>query len=255
MGCKTAKQMWDLLEVTHEAAKEHEESEADDEETAMLDVNDVKIGLAHLENDDEEMKVLEQGTAGEQVIQEDAEQNDQVQEQPTQSDQHTVPNPAVSAEDQSDPAAKQPVNQNVEQEHATDVAVGSEEEEDVEEGVEEEVEEVEKEKEDKENKEEKEQDPVPSENIETSEKGEHDRVESQGEKEEQKEALDDNVPHNLCTSSHLILSKLIDLQCQFIAFQDETRVSLASIVDQLNQMEQRLDLNCFSWHLLSFVAT
>ena len=41
-------------------------------------------------------------------------------------------------------------------------------------------------------------------------------------------------------SSDSILSKLLDLQSQFIAFQDETRVSLASIVDQLNQMEQRL---------------
>ena len=37
-----------------------------------------------------------------------------------------------------------------------------------------------------------------------------------------------------------ILSKLNDLQSQFFAFQDETRVSLASITDQLIQMENRL---------------
>ena len=47
----------------------------------------------------------------------------------------------------------------------------------------------------------------------------------------------DSVP---AASSNLILSKLLDLQSHFTAFQDEVRVSLASIVDQLNQMESRL---------------
>ena len=37
-----------------------------------------------------------------------------------------------------------------------------------------------------------------------------------------------------------VLSKLNDLQSHFLAFQDETRVSLASIADQLTQMENRL---------------
>ena len=47
----------------------------------------------------------------------------------------------------------------------------------------------------------------------------------------------DSVP---AASSDPILSKLQDLQSQFIAFQDETRVSLASIADQLIQMENCL---------------
>ena len=47
----------------------------------------------------------------------------------------------------------------------------------------------------------------------------------------------DSVP---AASSNLILSKLHDLQSQFTAFQDELRVSLASIVDQLTLMENRL---------------
>ena len=47
----------------------------------------------------------------------------------------------------------------------------------------------------------------------------------------------DSVP---AASSNSILSKLQDLQSQFIAFQDETRVSLTSIADQLIEMENRL---------------
>ena len=47
----------------------------------------------------------------------------------------------------------------------------------------------------------------------------------------------DSVP---AASLDSVLSKLNDLQSHFLAFQDETRVSLASIVDQLNQMESRL---------------
>ena len=38
-----------------------------------------------------------------------------------------------------------------------------------------------------------------------------------------------------------ILLKLDDLQARFFAFQDEVRVSLASLTDQLTQMEARLD--------------
>ena len=38
----------------------------------------------------------------------------------------------------------------------------------------------------------------------------------------------------------LLLSKFVDLQSQLYAFQDEVRVSLASITDQLSQMETRL---------------
>ena len=37
-----------------------------------------------------------------------------------------------------------------------------------------------------------------------------------------------------------ILLKLDDLQARFFAFQDEVRVSLASLTDQLTQMEARL---------------
>ena len=50
-------------------------------------------------------------------------------------------------------------------------------------------------------------------------------------------AIPDPVPE---ASSHSVLSKLNDLQSQFSAFQDEVRVSLASIVDQLTMMEDRL---------------
>ena len=50
-------------------------------------------------------------------------------------------------------------------------------------------------------------------------------------------AVVDSAP---AASSNLILSKLLDLQSQFTAFQDEVRVSLASIVDQLTLMENRL---------------
>ena len=50
-------------------------------------------------------------------------------------------------------------------------------------------------------------------------------------------AISDPVPED---SSHSVLSKLNDLQSQFSAFQDEVRVSLASIVDQFTMMEDRL---------------
>ena len=40
--------------------------------TSGQDINNVKIGLANLEDDEEEMKQQDQGTAGDQPIQEDA---------------------------------------------------------------------------------------------------------------------------------------------------------------------------------------
>ncbi|XP_057550635.1 uncharacterized protein LOC130828688 [Amaranthus tricolor] len=68
-----------------------------------------------------------------------------------------------------------------------------------EEGVEEEEEEKEKSR--NEEKEKKEHEPVPTDNIETGEKGEQDGEASKGETGEQEEALEDNVHHNLCSDS------------------------------------------------------
>ena len=81
--------------------------------------NHVKIGLAHLEDDDEETKMLDEGTAGEQLIPEEAERNNDNQEQTVFQEQQTVSNPAVPTDDQANPEAEQNNNQANETEHAS----------------------------------------------------------------------------------------------------------------------------------------
>ena len=49
------------------------------------------------------MKEQDQGTAGEQPIQEDAERSEQDQELPVHQDQQTIPNLAVPTNEQVDP--------------------------------------------------------------------------------------------------------------------------------------------------------
>ena len=78
-----------IFDETNFLAKEH-------------DINNFKMGLANLEDDEEEMKVQDQGTAGEQPIQE-AERSDHDQELPVHQDQQTVPNAAVPTNQQVDP--------------------------------------------------------------------------------------------------------------------------------------------------------
>ena len=87
--------------------------------TSEQDINNFKIGLANLEDDEEEMKEQNQGTAGEQPIQEDAERSDQDQELPVHQDQQTVPNPAIPIYEQVDPVAEQNNNETNDPEHTT----------------------------------------------------------------------------------------------------------------------------------------
>ena len=79
--------------------------------TSKQDINNFKIGLANLEDNDEEMKVQDQGTAGDQPFPEEAERSDQNQELLVHQDQQIVPNPAVPTDEQVDPAAEHNVNQ------------------------------------------------------------------------------------------------------------------------------------------------
>ena len=63
------------------------------------------------------MKEQDQGTAGEQLIPEEAERSDQNQELPVHQVQQTVPDPAVPTDERDDPVAEQNENQANDPEH------------------------------------------------------------------------------------------------------------------------------------------
>ena len=81
--------------------------------TSEQDLNNIKIGLANLEDDEDTTKQQDQRIEGEQQIHEETEESDQDQEQPVNQDQQTVPNPAAPTNEQTDQTeAEQNNNQN-----------------------------------------------------------------------------------------------------------------------------------------------